>query len=167
MVHTQTRGPLAAFTFYDRATHQLLKTDIEPWSAPPIFFPGTRKYLTDSFGPGTSEIPLYDLHHTQPLALLDVAPGPRFSDAGIVIAPDGRSILIRQRYGNSDVYHLHQPTGPDCPESTLGLLAFPHVWLLIALLTAATLSLLRDARRSNPLAPPPPRLILWPLTAVS
>src|SRR5258706_72476 len=171
VVRTWTTGSAGMVSLFDRASGRFLQTKLAARLAQPVFFPGSGKYLDDSLGPGSLQIPIYDTQHAQPLALLDVAPGPRFSDDGIVVSPDGRSILIRKRNASGDTYHLYRPTGWDCPESRFGLLAFPHVWLLIVLLTGVTLSLLRDARQSAAHLPSPPaqplllRLLPWPLVA--
>jgi hypothetical protein len=91
-------------------------------------------------------MPVYDTTHAQPLAYLDPLPTVRYTDV-LTVAPDGRAILVRGKLGTGNGYVLFRPTGRDCPESPLGVLAFPHTWLLALGLTAATLSLRRDARR--------------------
>jgi hypothetical protein len=105
----------------------------------PVFFPNGSLLAA---GPEPHTLAIYANPSLRPLALL----GERVRDfVQLAVSPDGSHIAVRQ-LGSILFY---RETGPDCPESPLGALGFPHLWLFIALATAAAFSLRYDALRSS------------------
>jgi WD40 repeat protein len=109
--------------------------------APLAFFPDGRQLLTS--GPEYDCLGIYDTSSLQPRAILR---GQNHYFAHLAISPDATHLAA---YAGDDTIYFYRKTGPDCPESPWGALAFPHLWLLIALATAAAFSLRRDADRAS------------------
>ena len=152
--------------FIDRATGKLLKIHPTREMEFPRFFPDSRRYLVTTHNGPQAGVAVYDLHHVQPIARLDLpavvrgAP-PNYS---LLVAPDSQTILAH----DGSAYHILRRTGRDCPESHLGILAFPQTWLIVLFLSAAALSLLKDAQRSRSFSNlPPPRLMSTILFALA
>lgn len=137
-----TRRVMPTFSCFDLATSRPLSQ--RPFSGKTEigFFPDGRKLIAAA--PDTRDLAIYYPDRPDPIAILPQTPG--FISLRR-ISPDGRTIALMDDH---DVVHLYHPTGPDCPESTLGLFAFPHTALLLALLIAAALSLRHDAARHAP-----------------
>jgi hypothetical protein len=101
-------------------------------------------------------IAIIDPSHSQPLAVLP-RPGNEHFELDPVISPDGQTIATAadSKYMQVAIYRR---TGADCPESSLGALAFPQTWLTMVFFASLVLSLLRDTRRArlaSVLRPPP------------
>jgi WD40 repeat protein len=110
-------------------------------NAPLTFFRDGRRLLTS--GPEYRSLAVYDVASLKPLAILR---SQAQELTHLAISPDA-SHLAAYAYDNTIAFY--RKTGPDCPESAWGALAFPHVWLLIALVTAAAFSLRRDADHAS------------------
>jgi hypothetical protein len=117
----------------------------------PLFLPGSSRYLATNRRDGLWAV--FGLASPHPLAILPHAKHTTRAS----FSPDAQTIA---RHDGRDL-HLYRPAGPDCPESTLGLLAFPATWLITLALFAAVASLAADARRARTSAAtriPPPLL---------
>jgi hypothetical protein len=110
-------------------------------SAPLRFFPEGRRLLTS--GPEYRSLAVYDIESLKPLAILRGQVHDLFH---LAVSPDASYLAA---YARDNTIAFYRKTGPDCPESAWGALAFPHVWLLIALATAAAFSLRRDADHAS------------------
>jgi WD40 repeat protein len=105
------------------------------------FFPDSRRLLAP--GDEYRSLAIYDTASLKPRALLRNQIGDL---ADIAVSPDATRIATRDR---SNTITFYRKTGLDCPESRWGALAFPHLWLLVALATAAAFSLRRDADHAS------------------
>jgi hypothetical protein len=133
----------ALLQIWNVETGKLLQTRDAVW-APLTFFPDSRRHLTAD--PITGRAAVYSATHTSPLAILPGAgAGAGASPVGPFIGPDGLTIALP---GDEDAQTLtlFRPAGWDCPESHVGALAFPHIWLTIFSLAGAFSLLHRDAR---------------------
>jgi hypothetical protein len=110
-------------------------------TAPHVFFPDGHRLLT--CGPDYQSLAVYDVESLKPLAILR---GQSHNLYHLAISPDASHLA---GYARDSTIAFYRKTGPDCPESAWGALAFPHVWLLIALATAAAFSLRRDADHAS------------------
>jgi hypothetical protein len=124
----------------------------------------SRRYLLSRFDGPKRHYDMFDITHRQPIARLELPAGS--GNCNFSMSPDGRSLLVTE--SGRDTSLLLHPTGLDCPESPLGVLAFPQTWLLILSLCGAALSLLADAGRARCTGTPmPPRLLVSVLFAVA
>src|SRR6185437_2937937 len=153
----------------DRLTGRVIRS-LSNRMSPPRFFSDSKKFVVTSQIGSRFQTSIYDLRHNQPLAILDDEPATGFIPDAIDVAPDDNTILKRVCTPARNGYLLFHRTGWDCPESALGMLAFPHVWLLAVLIMLASISLMNDARVAAPLESPHlPGLImagLWLASAV-
>lgn len=131
----------------DRRTGRVVRSMSDRMS-PPRFFSDSKKFVVTTQIGSRFQTGIYDLRHVQPLAVLDDEPAAGFMPDVIDVAPDDNTILKRLRLPTRNGYLLFHRTGWDCPESALGMLAFPHVWLLAVLIMLASVSLMNDARAS-------------------
>jgi hypothetical protein len=115
--------------------------------APVVFFPDSRPYLTAE--PWKERVAIYSATRRRPIAILP-GDGGRSAPGHVTpfVAPDGQTIAVP---GDpiGKWLALFRPAGWDCPQSHLGAIAFPHLWLMIASLVATALLLRRDAARDN------------------
>ncbi|HUR53978.1 MAG TPA: hypothetical protein VMZ71_07595, partial [Gemmataceae bacterium] len=111
-----------------------------------LFFPDDRRLFAP--GPDPYSMAIYDTPSLRALAVFRDYPHRIIRAAA---APGSKHLAIADFEGTTTVY---QPTGPDCPESPIGALAFPHLWLLALLTTALALTHRRDARRAAHHLPP-------------
>jgi hypothetical protein len=148
---------------FDNSTGRLLKKLTGDRTWPTDFFPESTRYFANS----REGAAIFDLRHDQPVAVLEFLPRGVLRPE-LHISPDGGSILARTRSLPRSRLFLFHPTGWDCPESHLGILIFPQTWLIILFLSAAALSLLKNANRSRSLSTlPPPRLMSTILFALA
>lgn len=153
----------------DRLTGRVIRSMSNRMS-PPRFFSDSKKFVVTGQIGSRFQTGIYDLRHVQPLAILDDEPAARYMPDALDVAPGDNTILKRVRTPSLDGYLLFHRAGWDCPESALGMLAFPHVWLLAVLILLASISLMNDARAAAPLESPRlPGLIMagfWLASAV-
>jgi hypothetical protein len=122
-------------------------------AASPQFLPDSPRYL--AVDADAQRWAIYGVTDARPLAFIPIANRPWYKRWSF--SPDGRTIASHETGG----FQLFRPAGWDCPESTLGVLAFPQTWLVVLSLAACAASLARDARRARTGAAqrqPPPAL---------
>ena len=131
---------------WDLYTGKLIQTR-DALNGRTAFFPGSSRYVTAE--PMTERVAVYSPRHRRPLAILPGRPAwAAGSQIGPFVAPDGQTIAIPGDDMTGPLA-LFRPAGRDCPESHLGALAFPHLWLMTASLVAAALLLRQGAARHN------------------
>jgi hypothetical protein len=138
--------------FYDTATGRLLASHNDRPLINVGLMPDSKRFVARD--PASGYPGLFSLSSAHPVATLRL-PYPPPLNPSCTPSPDGRTTLFTDRDRSPRwTTHLFHPTGPDCPESPRGLLAFPHTWLLIASFTALAFSLRRDAApaQGDPLA---------------
>lgn len=120
---------------------------------PLLAFPGSNRLLAGDLS--TRQPAVFAPPHEQPVAVLPGS-GPFAGPSTTAeISPDGRTILTRTNGGPAalavpeSVVTLYRPGGWDCPESHLGVLAFPQTWGAAVLLALLAFSLTGDARRAR------------------
>jgi hypothetical protein len=127
--------------FYDAPTNRLLATHDRNWTYI-NFFPDSQRFVC--YDREYHKPAIFRIGAKQPIAVID---NTHDWSAGPIINADGSLLaLVDYSAGEATIY---RPTGPDCPESPLGALAFPHTWLLILLTSALALSLQSDARKQS------------------
>jgi WD40 repeat protein len=133
-------GPTCQLALRNTATGAFsTRTVVKDAHLQPQFFPDGR-LLT--FGPETRTLAVYANPSLRPLAIFRRDVRNVFHCA---ISPDNAHLAF---YGG-DSLRFYRRTGPDCPESGFGALAFPHLWLFLALATASLFSLRHDASRAS------------------
>jgi hypothetical protein len=149
------RLPGAVIEIRDTHTGNILATR-PTFMAITSFFPRSHRFLAGH--PSARQLVVADPYHDQPLAVLPGEPSFAFFPHS-VISPDGRTVVACID-PNRRKLAIYSKTGPDCPESHLGALALPHVWLLSILLTATVGTAARDARRAKvDTSLPPPSFV--------
>lgn len=129
----------------DRSSHQL---DYFDYGAT-IMLPDGQRIVAHDFANRSFRI-LQASRPERPISILpcvsNCSPADRhFGFSCVVLAsPDSSTLALV----SSDQVDLYRPTGRDCPESILGLLAFPQTWLLSLLFLAVVISLKKDAGRA-------------------
>jgi hypothetical protein len=104
------------------------------------FFPDGRRFAV--VGPRYGETSVYGMDASQPLAVMK---GPQRGVLEISISPDGSWMATR---GDDHALRAYRRVGWECRESRLGVLGFPHAWLLAGAVSALALSLRSDALRA-------------------
>jgi hypothetical protein len=94
---------------------------------------------------------VFDPRRAQPLAIFPTDAGTAFYRP--TIRADGLAVAVTVNgaaaSGGLPLTAIYHKVGWDCPESSLGALAFPSTWVIVVCFSAAVILAYRDARRAR------------------